>query len=105
MTKIVIIFILFIAFTYGSETCNKPCPREYDPICGVNMYNEFRIFGNQCYLENSICEQSLGMFCTVIWKLFGTDLIQYFFFSEIREKDMECCYRSNDPSKKCSFYY
>lgn len=67
MASYALLFTLTFAFAVGSEICFKPCTREYNPICGVNVYNEVQLFGNLCSLENSVCETKMGKFRIFIY--------------------------------------
>uniref|UniRef100_T1GVN1 Kazal-like domain-containing protein n=1 Tax=Megaselia scalaris TaxID=36166 RepID=T1GVN1_MEGSC len=62
--------------------CEHNCEtEEFDPVCGVNSYNELRMFANLCHLETTICEDSM----------------------DIRPVEITCCFRSNFPSADCLY--
>lgn len=61
MTPLAIVFIIFVGTASCSMICEHNCEtEEFDPVCGVNPYNELRMFANLCHLETTICEDSMG---------------------------------------------
>lgn len=36
--------------------CQIVCTEQYDPVCGLNDYGNYRIFGNACKLRQYNCQ-------------------------------------------------
>lgn len=70
MASFVVILALLFTITTGYEEmdCFKACTREYNPVCGVNYWNEYEIFSNPCVLNYAICRtRSRRFFAVRMW--------------------------------------
>lgn len=59
-----LILISVIALVTGSieMDCNFACSKNYEPTCGVNAFQELKLFRNSCYLQKTICETEPSKF-------------------------------------------